>query len=116
MVIKIRTNEDIYFRQLLELVSSMKPLSSLTNREKELLSIMLRMNWKYKDLPDKDRKIFITGSRLREIAEEELDVKDHSIRTLIHMLKKKGFIVDGDLSTLLKNLKFGEDCTFKFIK
>ena len=114
MIIKVKTNKDVYFRQMLELISSIPPVNGLSNREKELLSIMMRFNWKNRDLNGIEKEEAVTGKAMRHIAAEEIGIKVHTVRTLLSSLKRKGFIDEKGLAPWLGKFKYGENFEFKF--
>lgn len=114
MRIPIKTNQGKYFKQVLELMSAIPPISNLSNREKELLAIMLQINWRTHNLGDDERLYMVTGKYMRERAMNELGVKPHTVRTLLSNLKKKGFFNEKGLAQWLNNIEYGKDIVFNF--
>ena len=114
MRIPIKTNQSKYFKQVLELMSAIPPISTLSNREKELLAIMLLINWRAHNLGDDERAYMVTGKYMREKAINELNIKPHTVRTLLSNLKKKGFFDSKGLAKWLNNIEYGKDIVFNF--
>ncbi len=114
MVVKVNTDEDVYFRQLLEILSSLPPIKDLSNREKDILSIILRYNWKYREFPEEEKKKIMFGRLMRDTAAKELSIKPHTVRTVLGSLKRKSFIEEDDIANWLKKFNYGDSFEFKF--
>lgn len=112
--IVIKTNEQLYFRQLIGIFSYMPPFNKLNNRESEILSLLLQFNHEMADYSKEDREALILSTVNRKRIMEQLDIKSHTLRSNFMTLRKSGFIIEKRLAPWLENLKYGNNIIFKF--
>lgn len=117
-VISINTKDSKFYRQYLEVISSIRPISQLTNRERDVLSELLKMNNKLKGISEanKSKIIFDYDSKM-EMINNLGDMSYYSFNNALAKLKKVGLVSrDNKLkeSILLYPGK-EESVTFKFI-
>jgi len=114
MVIKLNTNKDKYFKQLLTLLGALAPFSALSGREQDLFAGLLTSF--YSATGSKDERFkhaFSLNSRHQ--MRTSLGISKHSLNNLFTSLRKKGFIS----YTFIypdKMLKPVKDITFQFTK
>lgn len=116
-VISINTKDSKFYRQYLEVISSIRPISQLTNRERDVLSELLKMNNKLKGISEvnKSKIIFDYDSKMEMISNLG-DMSYYSFNNALAKLKKVGLVSrDNKLkeSVLIYPDK-EESITFKF--
>ena len=92
MRLKVQTNNEHYFRFLLEVLSAFNPFNKLRNSQKDLFAELLKYNYKYKDVPKEERFILILGHTVRQKICSKLGVSKANIDNNISLLRKMGFI------------------------
>ena len=99
------------FLLMLTLFAPFKPYSTLSNRERQILSEMYYLDYELRKLDEKkrDRLIFDYDTR-REIG-HKLGISTNSVYNIMSSLKKKGFIGKG---TFKRNLKYADEIKIKF--
>lgn len=91
-MIEIKLPRNNYFIKVLELLAPFKPFNELTNREREVLSLLLSKNYDRKDIPFDDRmKIIFNYDTRREIS-DKLGISIFNVNNLYKSLREKGFI------------------------
>lgn len=116
-IININTKDSKFYRQYLEIIKSMKPISLLTSREMDVLSELLKMNNKLKGLSEdnKTKIIFDYDSKI-EMMENLGGMSYYSFNNALVKLRKAGVI--GVDNKILKSAQVypdkTESITFKF--
>ena len=90
---------------LLEMFSFMKPLNTLSPREKQVLAFINRYYNVYEFLPIKDGERLVFDYDTRQEIAETLKIKKQVVYNLFLALKKKGIIGD---STIDVKYMFGD--------
>jgi hypothetical protein len=87
MKIKIKTQEDNYFLKLMLILNNIPPFDKLRPQELELYSHLLRINYKYRNIPFKERnKLIFTYDVKRDIA-SKMGIKRTGVYNIISSLK-----------------------------
>lgn len=100
MKLTIPTDDKRFFRQVLEILSSIPPLSKLRNRELDILAGMMYYNYLYKDLDDDIRARVlsskVTKKEIREMLEMSEDVYNNNMSIIRRtgMIEKSGRLAD----------------------
>jgi len=81
------------FQVMLQLLSHLKPFSSLRKRELQVFAELLKYNNRWKELPDRERNTLIFNYDTRLEIAEVLGISVDNVYTVIEGLKKKQFIV-----------------------
>lgn len=109
------TTKEEYFQYLLEILSSFNPIKLLSNKEKDLLVILLVENDNYKNLSPIDKSIIILSENKRSSICDKLGCDRQVLSNLLLSLKKKGILLkDGFLAESL-NLYYYEELSISFI-
>jgi hypothetical protein len=82
---------------LLEMFSWMKPLNTLSPREKQVLAIVMYYYNKYELLPIPERNRLIFDYETRQVIADDLGVTKQVVYNLFLSLKKKGIVKDGEV-------------------
>ena len=94
--IVIPTQKDKYYRQLLELVRSMKPFNSLNNKDLDVLAMMLEEYYDLQGLLFEKRCNYIFSTEVRKKIYTALDMSGASFGNSITKLRKVG-LIEGNL-------------------
>jgi hypothetical protein len=115
MEIKIKTNKDKYFRQLIEVLGVAKPFSLLSNKEREVLSFLLHCNYAARNLPDEERFKYVFSEEVKEQIRMKYNMSKYSLNNYMFSLRKKGFTT---YFSILKPFELTpeKEITFKFEK
>jgi hypothetical protein len=84
---------------LLEMFSFMKPLDTLSPREKQVMAMLMYYYNKYELLPEKEKNRLLFDYETRQAIADELKVNKQVIYNLFLSLKKKKMIGDNELNT-----------------
>ena len=95
--IPIKTTEDKFYRQYLELIN---PLLKLRGKELDVLAQLLLYNNSLKDIPEEHRWKIIFDYDTKTKIRTELDLSDASMNNNLSALRKKGIIEN---NKVLKN-------------
>ena len=92
MKIPIKSNEQKYFRQVLEFLSPLTPFDQITTREKDVLAMLLYHNYRLGDLPKEERDALVFSKATREKIRKSLIITKPSFDNQLAALRRKGFI------------------------
>lgn len=95
MKITIPTNAGKYFGQVLEILSTVPPFSTLTKRERDIYAEFLRINMEMKDLPVEERASNLFSAENKENIRLALNISKANVHMAMYNLRKKGFITYG---------------------
>ena len=113
MELKIPVKGADRFNLMLNLFSTFKPYNLLNNRERQVLSELLYVDYELKQLDEHRRnKLIFDYDTRREIA-AKLSISTSSIYNIMSSLKKKGFIGENTLE--LKKFEYTDEIKIKFI-
>lgn len=116
--IKITTDKEKFYRQVLSLLSSMSPVKDLRPKELEVLSRILYYNNEYKHLDEDARMVLIFSTQMRRTIREELGLSEDSFNNNVSRLRKLGILSsDSRLHTFFSSILFSREyeITFKLI-
>jgi predicted Zn-dependent protease len=120
MNIKIETNIELFYRQILELFSNFNPIKDLRQAEIKVLAELMRQNYLYKELKEHLRRNIIFSQENKQEMCEKLNISRYSFNNSMSILRKANIISKDNL--LIKALLiFPEDVytfnvTFKIKK
>lgn len=97
MKIKIKTQEDDYFIKLLSILENIPPFNKLRPKELELYSHLLRVNYKYRNIPFKERNKLIFAYETKQEIATKMDIKLTGVYNLISNLKATKIIEEESL-------------------
>ena len=103
MKLTIETTERKFFRQFLEILSSIPPLNKLRPRELELLSLLMYYNNIYKNLEPSIRQRVINNKNTKKEIREIIGMNDDVFNTNLSILRKNRLIdKSGELISTLQ--------------
>jgi hypothetical protein len=116
LVIPVNINND-YWRKLLEIIDCIKPFSLLEKREKDVLSILLELAFKYKDLDASERSklVFNVKKKIMELYKiSSIEIINNKLTSL---RKKDIILIDKHGNNYIdpKFLNKFKEVTFRFI-
>ena len=84
------------FLVILQLLSAIPPFSKLRPRELEVFAELLKINEKYKDLPEKERNKLIFDYDTKQEIADKCNIRMNNIYNILQGLKKKGLILGSE--------------------
>lgn len=97
--ISIPVTSDNKFLAIVQILSRVsKPFSNLRPREIQVYAELLAYNHKWKDLPEKERNKLIFDYDTRLAIAEKLDMKIHTLYTLMKRLKENEILIDDSIN------------------
>lgn len=111
MKLTIETTERRFFRQFLEIISSIPPLNKLRPRELDLLSILMYYNSLYKNLDPSIRQRVINNKATKKEIREVADMNEDVFNTNMSILRKNNLI--GKSGELIPALQIYPTDTYK---
>jgi hypothetical protein len=112
MNININTTSEVFFRQLVELLSSFSPVKGLRNKELNVLAEVMKQNYLNKNLKEHIRRNFVFSQETKQLMSENLNISRDALNTNLSVLKRKK-IMTGD-KILIKPLQIYPDKEFTF--
>lgn len=114
MNIEIKTNSDLFYRQLLELLSNFNPIKKLRTGEIKVLSEIMKQHYNFKDaVKDPNlRKNLVFSQDTKKLMCENLGISRDTFNTNLSILRKKG-VLNKD-NSLIKPLNIYPEKEFKF--
>ena len=92
MELKVKTDPQRYFRQLLEILSFTPVFHALSKREKDVFSELLMYNWIYRTLSNDDKWALINSPEIKEKIRLKLGLSKEGLNNLYSILRHKGMI------------------------
>ena len=92
MILTIETSKRKYFRQMLELLKSIPPISNLTKANIDVLAELLYYNYMYKNIDIVIRHKILFDYETKVKIREFLNINAASLDNIFTSLRKKGFI------------------------
>jgi len=77
---------------VLELLHPFKPFNLLTDREMEVLSLFLVLNYDKREIPYDDRMRLLFSYEIKSNMIKELGISNYNYHNLLKRLRDKGFI------------------------
>ena len=113
--IPIKTNKDKFFRQFLELIRSIPPVSKLRPKELDVLAEIMYQNDKYSDLEDniKQKMVFDTSTRKEMML--NVGITADSFNNNLSILRKHKLLSkENKLSPFLNNVLYKDGYKLEF--
>lgn len=99
--IPISSNETVFYREWLEVLSILPPFSNFSPKERNLIAVLMELNNKYKHLEDKDKGALLLSTPNRKLAMERLKITNVQVfNNLVATVRKKGALNGGLLNSL----------------
>ena len=92
MRLVIATDEKKFFRQFLEILRSIPPLTQLRNRELDILAAMMYYNYLYKDLDDDIRGRVLNSKATKKDVREMLGMSQDVYNNNMSIIRRTGLI------------------------
>ena len=103
MKLTIETNEKKFFRQLLEILSSIPPLNKLRPKELDLLAILMYYNNVYRDLDPLLRQRLLNSKVTKKEIRDTTGMNENVFNTNLFILRKNNLISkSGELISALQ--------------
>jgi len=115
MKIPVKSNEKKYFRQVLEFLSPLAPFSTISGREKDVLSQLLYFNWTVIDLPKEDRDAYVFSKAVKEKMRKDLNISKPSFDNQMAALRRKSFITYNSIVPKFEIKNLDTELVFKFV-
>lgn len=114
-VISIPTNDRLFYRQFLELLRSIPPISKLRPKELDVLSeVMYQLN-KYSNLADV-RNTVVFSTQVRKEMRDNLSLGEDSFNNNLSILRKWKILTrDNNLNPFLENVIYSDGSSLEFI-
>lgn len=120
MKLNITTDERKFFRQVLELLSSIPPLEQLRGRELDLLSGLMYYNYLYRNLGEDIRWRVINNKATRKELRDMLGMSEDVFNNNMSIIRKTGLLdKSGKISSALQiipNDVFKMEFNFNIVK
>lgn len=102
MKIPLRTTEDRFYRQVLEVLKSFPPINKLRPKELDLLAEFMKQNADNRALSKGQRRIILFSTENRRLIQDKLEMSQASFNNNLSVLRKYGLITkDNDILSLL---------------
>jgi len=111
MTLTVNTDIKSFYRQLLELLRGIPPLSTLRNRELDLLAVFMYYNWKHRGLDEDIRWRILNDVSTRREMQKEIGMGTDVFNNNISIIRKAG-IIDKE-GVLIENLRIYPTSNFK---
>lgn len=103
MKLNINTTSKKAYRQVLEIVRSIPPLTSLRNRELDLLAILMYYNAKYRDVQQDLRLRIILDTSTKRDMQKEIKMSEDAFNNNLSLMRRSGVLnKDGSLPSFLQ--------------
>ena len=122
MNIDINTNSNLFYRQLLELLSNFNPVKKLRTGEIKVLAEIMKQHYNYKDVVKSDnlRRNLVFSQDNKKVMCENLGISRDTFNTNLSILRKKGVLNKDNSSikalNIFPNEEFKFEVTFKLRK
>ena len=113
-VIPIRTDSSKFYRQFLEVLRSVPPISKLRPRELEVLAELLYQNNRYGDLDENVRYTMIFSTSVRKEMRLNINIGEESFNNNLSILRKYGIVKDNKLNSFFDTIVFDDNYSLEF--
>lgn len=111
----IKTTEEKFYRQLLELFRSLPPFNKLRSRELDVLAQILYQNNSYKNINIKARPLIIFNKEVRKEMRDNLGVTEEIFNNNLSGLRKHKLITKTNrINPYLENIEFDKEFSLEF--
>lgn len=113
--IPIKTSNDRFYRQFLELFRSLPPFDKLRTREVDVLSQIMYQNNKYKNIQSKTRSLVVFSTDVRKEMRESLGISEEIFNNNLSGLRKNKLInEENKLTPFLESILFDNNFELQF--
>lgn len=113
--IPIKTTEEKFYRQFLELLRSIPPFNKLRSRELDVLGQILYQNNKYKSIDVDTRHLIIFSKEVRAEMRDNLNISEAVFNNNLSGLKKYKLITeDNKIMKYLEDIQFNNNFILEF--
>jgi len=112
MTINIETNTKLFFRQYLEIINPLIK-SRLSNCAKNVLSELMRIDYKYKSLNDKDRAKLMFDYDTKIEMSDNLNISMPTLNNMFLKLRKESIINKNTLKKMYR-INPGKEFTIEY--
>lgn len=113
--IPIKTNKDKFFRQFLELIRSIPPISTLRPKELDVLAEIMYQNDKYGDLDKTVRHKMVFDTATRREMMLKVGISADSFNNNLSILRKRKLLTkDNKLIPFLDTVRYNKDYKLEF--
>lgn len=115
MKIPIKTTEDKFYRQFLELFRSIPPFDKLRSRELDVLSQILYQNNKHSTIAEKTRPLVVFSKEVRKEMRDTLNISEDIFNNNLSGLRKHKLISENNrIRPFLESLHFDKEFKLEF--
>jgi hypothetical protein len=114
MKIPIKTDIGKFFRQLVGLLSSIKPINDLRPREQDVLAEIMNQNYRLKDIKHELRHVVIFSTENRRTMCSNLGISEDTLNNNLSILRKVGVITKDNKLIPILNILPSEEYTLMF--
>jgi len=112
MKINIKVNDNDYFFKLLLILNNIPPFDKLRPKELELYSNLLAINYKYRNIPFKERNTLIFNYETKQEIARRMKIKPTGVYNIMSSLRALKIIND---DSLIPKYILGKTNTLTFI-
>jgi hypothetical protein len=113
--IPIKTTQQRFYREFLELFRSLPPFNKLRTREIDVLSQIMYQNNKYKNIQTNTRSLVIFSTEVRKEMREQLNISEEIFNNNLSGLRKNKLISeDTKLMPFLESILFDDNFELQF--
>lgn len=112
MKINIKVNENDYFIKLLSILNNIPPFDKLRPKELELYSHLLTINYKYRNIPFKERNTLIFNYDTKQELARKMRIKPTGVYNIMSNLRVLK-IIEND--SLIPKYTLGKTNTLTFV-
>lgn len=114
MRLNIDTTQKKVYRQVLEIIRSIPPLTKLRNRELDVLSILMYYNYKYRNVEEDIRwRVILDPSTKREM-QKEIHMSEDAFNNNFSLIRKSGLIDKDNRIPKFLQLMIGDKYDVRF--
>lgn len=113
--IPIKTNEDKFFRQFLELIRSISPINKLRPKELDVLAEIMYQNNKYSDLEPNIKNTMVFNTNTRKEMRLKIGITEESFNNNLSILRRHGLLSkDNKLIPFLDTVTYKDGYKLEF--
>lgn len=114
--IPIKTNNNKFYRQFLELIKSLPPIDRLRPKELDVLAHIMYENGQMQSMDESDRYTIIFSTKKRKSIREDIGISEDSYNNNLSILRKHGLITkENQLNKFLSTVVFDGNFSLEFI-
>jgi hypothetical protein len=97
MRINVKVNDDDYFLKLLLILNNIPPFNKMRPKELELYSHLLAINYKYRNIPFKERNTLIFNYEAKQDIASKMGIKPTGVYNIMSSLRSLKIITEDSL-------------------